>query len=295
MTLLRLYWHHNTMRMTRRKFLKFIGLGLAGMAAATSSSVLYVTQLEPAWFHVHHQPLHLPRMKGDGLVGLRIVQISDIHIGGWMNRARLDRVVDLSLAQKPDLVAITGDFVTRFTDKNKDLADLAVVLNRLNKAVPTFYVMGNHDYWFGAAPLRSALEDAGIQELRNSVKSFRRGGSVLHLAGVDDIYARRDRLSLVLDNLPPDDPAILMAHEPDYADISAKNGRFDLQISGHTHGGQVWLPFVGAPILPYLGKKYPSGLYRVGEMWQYTNRGVGMASIEVRFNCPPEITVFTLQ
>jgi predicted MPP superfamily phosphohydrolase len=86
-----------------------------------------------------------------------------------------------------------------------------------------------------------------------------------------------------------------LAHEPDFADTSAATGRFDLQLSGHTHGGQVVLPFIGPPILPHLGRKYPSGLYKVQEMFQYTNRGVGMARLPLRINCPPEITVFILE
>jgi predicted MPP superfamily phosphohydrolase len=95
--------------------------------------------------------------------------------------------------------------------------------------------------------------------------------------------------------LPAEGCAILLAHEPDCADDSAATGRFDLQISGHSHGGQVSLPLIGPPVLPYLAQKYPSGLYQVGQMFQYTNRGVGMTPPYVRLNCRPEITVFTLE
>jgi predicted MPP superfamily phosphohydrolase len=98
----------------------------------------------------------------------------------------------------------------------------------------------------------------------------------------------------VLKRLPEDGAAILLAHEPDFADISARTGRFDLQISGHTHGGQIRLPMIGFPYLPRFGRKYPRGLYKVGNMLQYTNRGVGMVHLPVRFNSRPEITLFTL-
>jgi predicted MPP superfamily phosphohydrolase len=131
--------------------------------------------------------------------------------------------------------------------------------------------------------------------LSNEVYTLSQDGEELHIAGVDDIWEKQDRLDLVLEKLPDAGAAILLAHEPDFADQSADTGRFDLQLSGHSHGGQVVIPFVGAPLLPYLGMKYPSGLYRVGTMWQYTNRGVGMARLKVRFNCRPEITVFTLE
>jgi predicted MPP superfamily phosphohydrolase len=103
------------------------------------------------------------------------------------------------------------------------------------------------------------------------------------------------RLDELLDQLKDNSAAILMAHEPDFADVSAQANRFDLQVSGHSHGGQIVFPFIGPPILPHLGQKYPSGLYQVGSMLQYTNRGVGMARLPVRFNCPPEITIFHLE
>jgi len=99
----------------------------------------------------------------------------------------------------------------------------------------------------------------------------------------------------VLALLPDEGCAILLAHEPDYADISAPTGRFDLQLSGHSHGGQVILPFIGPPILPSYSHKYPVGQYQVGSMIQYTNRGLGTVAPMVRFNCRPEITVFTLR
>jgi predicted MPP superfamily phosphohydrolase len=127
------------------------------------------------------------------------------------------------------------------------------------------------------------------------VHTLERGGSLLHIAGVDDVWERQDRLDLVLDRLPAEGGAILLAHEPDFADTSAATGRFDLQISGHSHGGQVIAPFAGPLRLPHLGRKYPLGLYRVGDMLQYTNRGVGMVYPYVRFNCRPEITLFTLR
>ena len=159
----------------------------------------------------------------------------------------------------------------------------------------TLAVLGNHDYWTNANAVREALASCGILELGNDVYSLSNEGDQLHIAGVDDVQEKHHRLDIVLNKLPQTGAAILLAHEPDFADRSAETGRFDLQLSGHSHGGQVVLPFIGAPVLPYLGRKYPSGLYRVGRMWQYTNRGVGMASLKIRFNCRPEITVFTLE
>ena len=117
----------------------------------------------------------------------------------------------------------------------------------------------------------------------------------LHIAGVDDLWTGQDRLDLVLERLPAEGAAILLVHEPDFANTSAKTGRFDLQLSGHSHGGQVSLPFLGPPILPRYARDYPVGRYQVGEMALYTNRGLGTVPPRVRINCRPEISLFILE
>ena len=122
-------------------------------------------------------------------------------------------------------------------------------------------------------------------------------GQALWLAGVDDVWERRANLPQTLADVPPGTPVVLLAHEPDYADEVADQGgacALLLQLSGHSHGGQVRIPGLGAPILPYLAEKYPAGAYRVGDMWLYTNRGVGTIQPRVRLNCRPEVTLLTL-
>jgi predicted MPP superfamily phosphohydrolase len=221
-----------------------------------------------------------------------------IHMGGWMNLERLQRVAELITTEKPDLLLITGDFVigrSAIDISDQTAQDLIVVLSGLSKSFPTFAVLGNHDYWTDVETVRRILSASGIINLTNTVFTLKREDESLHLCGVDDIWEGDVRLDDVMARLTDDSAAILLAHEPDYADTSAATGRFDLQLSGHTHGGQIVLPFIGPPILPSLGRKYPLGLYKVGEMFQYTNRGVGMARLPVRINCPPEITLFVLE
>jgi len=230
--------------------------------------------------------------------GLRLAQISDIHMGSWMDLNRFQRVAELIIAQKPDLLLLTGDFLVGrgFTDASKQaINDLRTVLSPLAASIPSFAVLGNHDYWTNPAAIREMLAFAGITDLTNTVFTFTREGENLHLCGVDDVRAGDVRLHDVIAQLNDNGAALLLAHEPDFADTSAATGKFDLQISGHTHGGQVVIPFLGAPILPALGKKYPSGLYEVGDMFQYTNRGVGTDRLAIRINCPAEITIFILE
>jgi len=268
---------------------------LAGLMTATGG-LGYVTQVEPAWLETVRLRVRLRRLPA-AFSGLRVVQISDIHIGGWMNRQRLDEVVQAILAEAPDVVAITGDFLIGHgwdQHRQRALEELAEGLAPLVEAGPTLAVMGNHDHWTDSEKVRGMLKTTGITELSNSVYTLQRGNARFYISGVDDVYVGCDRLDQVLAQLPTDSAAMLMCHEPDFADKAAATGRFDLQISGHTHGGQVVIPFVGPIRTPRHGHRYPLGMYRVGHMIQYTNRGVGMARLPVRFNCRPEITVFTL-
>lgn len=284
-------------RMTRRDFLKFTGIAALNLFLMGSGGLGYSTLVEPGWLAVEQITLALPRL-AKPFSGFRLAQISDVHMGGWMNRERLRQVVEAVLAQEPDLVVITGDFVIGSgwnASLQAVLDEMVEELSVLTEACVTLAVLGNHDYWTNAGAVRAALQACKIVNISNDVYTLSRDVGQLHIAGVDDIWEGQDRLDLVLEKLPRAGAALLLAHEPDYADLSAETGRFDLQLSGHSHGGQVVLPFIGPPILPYLGGKYPSGLYKVGDMWQYTNRGVGMARLKVRFNCRPEITVFTFE
>jgi predicted MPP superfamily phosphohydrolase len=229
-----------------------------------------------------------------------LVQISDLHFSGWMNAERLNDVMSAVSSLSPDLLAITGDFTLgHFRRKQQEDRDryteLVEVLSNYTGEFQTVGCMGNHDYWVDPTVMREIFQDSGVLDLSNSVHILKNGGASLCLAGVDDIWYSHDRLDLVQAQVPKDECAILLAHEPDFADTSAQDGMFDLQISGHSHGGQIVLPFLGPPILPRLGKRYSQGLYRVGDMFQYTNRGVGMIPPYIRFNCRPEITVFTLE
>lgn len=283
-------------RLTRREFLKLLGYGAAGLGLFTAGGIGYSTLVEPGLFSVETVRLQLNRLSR-AFAGMRLVQISDIHMGGWMNRERFQHVADLVTAEKPDALLITGDFLLghNLTEATEQaLVDLTEILSALAASIPSFAVLGNHDYWVGVDAVRMILAESGVTELTNKVFTLWRGSDCLHLCGVDDIWEGDVRLEEVIAQLDDHSAAILMAHEPDYADTSAAAGKFDLQLSGHTHGGQIAIPFLGPPILPYLGRKYHTGLYKVGDMFQYTNRGVGMARLPLRFNCRPEITVFVL-
>jgi hypothetical protein len=279
--------------MSRRRFLRLTGAAVT-VCAAGAAGWAYANWVEPGMIAVETVALTLPRLAA-AFDGYRIVQISDIHMDHkHMTRERLLGVVSLVNTQQPDLVAITGDFVTRGRASTY-APSLVEPLRALRARDGVAGVLGNHDHWVSAGSMRQMLNDSGVIDLNNHVHTLTRGHAQFHIAGVDDVWENAHRLGRVLDALPAEGAVLLLAHEPDFADESAATGRFDVQLSGHTHGGQCVLPGGTMPLLPELGHKYPSGLYRVGDMWQYTNRGLGMVWFpQVRFLCRPEITVITL-
>lgn len=282
---------------TQRDLLEFLRVGSSDLALRMVNSIGEILFIKSNWLKIETIPLKLKRL-APAFSGLRVALISDIHMGGWMNLARFQQVADLIVAQEPDVLVITGDFMfgRSFPAAARQwLDDLGKVLSRLAASIPSFAVLGNHDYWTNADAVREMLRLSGVMDLTNKAFRLRRGGENLYLCGVDDIKEGDVRLDDVTAQLSEDGAAILLAHEPNFADISAATGKFDLQLSGHTHGGQIVIPFYGPPVLPVSGRKYPSGLYQVGDMFQYTNRGVGMDTFAVRFNCPAEITVLILE
>jgi predicted MPP superfamily phosphohydrolase len=225
--------------------------------------------------------------------GYNIVQITDLHLGHWLSPERLDGVVQLVNQQEPDIVVMTGDFVSYVL---KGITERMIsAFSALKPKEVTLAVLGNHDHWMGPENIRAIFDASGVIELANDVHVIERSDRSFYIAGVDDITVGAHDLEAVLNKLPQDGPAILLAHEPDYADISAQSGRFALQLSGHSHGGQIVLPKIGALLRGPGFFRYPKGLYQVGEMMQYTNRGVGTHVFRVRYNCPPEITVISLR
>lgn len=228
-----------------------------------------------------------------GFDGYRIVHLSDFHMGTWMNRARLEGIVELVQGLAPDLVAITGDFVSYTLDE--PLEQLAEILPRLQAPDGVYAVRGNHDCWTDPERVSGVLARAGIAELRNDCVRIAGRDGAFYLAGVDDAYDGRADLGALTGRLPSDGLAILLAHEPDFADEAAATGRFALQLSGHSHGGQLVFPLLGPLFLPHLAKKYPRGLYRVGGMRLYTTRGLGTTALQLRFRCRPEIVLLRLK
>ncbi len=234
-------------QVSRRTFSKRTMIAVGSAAGLGASAGVYATAIEPGWLDLVHLSLPLPRLDPQ-FNGYRIAHISDVHMDEWMDYDRLRAITDMINAEQPDLVAITGDFVTH--RPTRYAPGLAAALSALTPRDAIVAVLGNHDHWTDASVVRQALRKGGVIDLSNAVHAVQRNGTTLQVAGVDDVLVGADRLDHVLRQLPADGAALLLAHEPDFADTSAQTGRFDLQLSGHSHGGQVRVPLVGAPRLP---------------------------------------------
>lgn len=224
----------------------------------------------------------------------RILNLCDIHLGQWINPEYLNDLIDYVNTLNYDLVTLTGDYVSYVID-GYDKA-LKESFSKLEGRDGKFGVFGNHDHWMGSDKLNKIFKDSEIVNLNNDVVILERDGEKVNLAGVDSCTVCADNLDKVLAKLDNSYPTILLAHEPDFAKESSQTGKIDLQISGHSHGGQFIIPkFETTPFRGPNSTRYPVGLYRVNDMIQYTSKGLGTNSFRIRINCKPEITIITLK
>lgn len=251
----------------------------------------YIFWIEPNWIDVARHDLTVPSLPAE-FEGYTIVQISDIHIDKREAGAYLRNAFKRINREKPDLIVITGDFVSSSSSPYFD--DLDGLLSTLSARDGVLAVLGNHDCWVGAGMVRDILDQAGVKDLTNDIFWARRGDALLPIAGLDDGFSGFPDLEGVAEQIPEALSAVVLIHEPDWADTIAPTGHFFLQLSGHSHGGQIVLPGMRPFILPWLAQKYYSGFNQVGDMQVYTNRGLGANHFHMRFNCRPEIAVFTL-
>ncbi len=279
-------------RLSRRAF--FLGTG-AVAAAGCGAPMLYPAP------RVLRRDLPLKDLP-ESLLGTRVVLVSDLHRGPVISREYLESVVGKINRLKPDLVLMPGDFVSR---SDSYFPDVTAVLSRLQPTIASVATLGNHDNWEGAEQAQRALSQAGVMVLHNrSVhldpdrRIVHRGKRGLCLAGVDDLGSGRPDLKSAFGGVPSNVPRILLSHNPDLAEDEESlklNARVDLQVSGHTHGGQIVLPGIGPLVSGSRhGLKYIAGWVE-GPQWPvFVSRGVGTSIIPVRVGADPEIVLFTL-
>jgi predicted MPP superfamily phosphohydrolase len=273
-------------RITRRRFLT-----LAGGAGAFGLLSSYPLFIERSIVLTNTYRIPVPNLPA-AFSGFRIVHLTDLHYGPLTSLAHLRSVIAGANRIKRDLVVCTGDYVRgRMTTGPIDA--VWPILADLEAPMGVFSVLGNHDHWADTARSQYWLERTG-QDLRHKVIGLERNGTRLWLAGAGDLWEDHENLDRMLHKIPAADCRIVLAHNPDTADTDF-TARVDLMISGHTHGGQVRIPFIGAPILPVRNKNYSSGLKSSPRgLSVFISRGIGWAILPIRFNCLPELAVLEL-
>jgi predicted MPP superfamily phosphohydrolase len=282
--------------LTRREFLRHAAKLTAGTALAT---VGYGGIFERTHVVVQRVEVVLDRLP-EVFNGLTIAQLSDLHYHPYFSADVIRHAVNLVMNANPDLVALTGDFVTLSEFKNVDFGaakaavPCAELLAPLQPRLGVFAVLGNHDTYTDPEFVVEAFSSRKIRVLQNEALPLERDGQRIWVAGVNDVLAGLADLDTTLLQVPPGEAVILLAHEPDFADRVARYP-VDLQLSGHSHGGQIRLPFLSPPVLPALARKYPQGLRKVGRTALYTNIGLGTIIVPMRILAAPEVTLLTLR
>ena len=230
----------------------------------------------------------------EGLDGLRIVQISDLHLGPLVSRSSVERLVDRANGLHPDLIAITGDLVDGEADGVKEKAE---AMEALKAPHGVFFVTGNHEYYSGVAKWIPILRAMGWRVLDNEHVLIERGSARLAVAGLPDPTSRGKRgdgkgpdLAKALAGVPPEATKILLSHPPTGYEAAERAG-VRLQLSGHTHAGQ-YFPW---SLLIQSLYRFPRGLHRYGGLWIYTSVGTGFWGPPNRFLVPPELTLIALR
>jgi predicted MPP superfamily phosphohydrolase len=255
--------------------------------------------LEPNRPRIVRKDFFLPRWP-DRLDGFTIALLSDFHYDPYFSIHPLRAAIPLVNRLRPDLIALVGDFVSLpwggGDDRKAALAaePCASLLRQMTAPQGLWAVLGNHDDLTDPEHVTRALQAESIHVLANQSQAIERNGARIWLAGVDDVLSGTADLSKALRGVPSGEAVILLAHEPDFAD-EASRFPIDLQLSGHSHGGQVRLPLLPPLYLPPLARKYVWGTYRLGPLTLYTTAGLGTIGVPMRLNCPPEITLLTLR
>jgi len=286
---------HALSSVSRRKFLLTAGLATASTIALAEDSLIF----EPNHPELVRIDMMLPRLP-PAFDGFTIAQLSDFHYDQVFSAVPIRRAIEIVNRLQPDLVALTGDFVTfpvlAFHDDRRSASaaePCAKLLSQLRSRLGSIAVLRNHDAHCDPDAVTAALESHGIRVLRNRSQAFERSGRRLWFCGLDSVDLNPS-IERALLGVPKDEAVVLLVHEPDFVD-EASRYPVDLQLSGHSHGGQIWIPGIGAPWLPRYARKYPRGRYTVRSLPLYTNIGLGTIRLPVRLNCTPEVTLFTLR
>ncbi|HVF28623.1 MAG TPA: metallophosphoesterase [Pyrinomonadaceae bacterium] len=275
--------------LTRRKFLR--GLTATGLVGVSIVGA-YATLVEPYYYELTNTDIFILDLP-ESFDNFRVAHITDVHHSRLVSIEEVARVVEITAAAKPDMVALTGDYTT---SRRRYIEPCAEALSALTRVAPAgvWAVLGNHDHYTDGELTVRAFKRRGINVLENANRNLRRGGEALQLIGIDDWGWGKSDWGRALDGVDLARPTVLLSHEPAVFEMPQTRG-LSLILSGHTHGGQISLPFVGPPARHVKEFKYVRGLYEREGTQLYVSRGTGLTGLPVRFGARPEIAVLRLR
>jgi predicted MPP superfamily phosphohydrolase len=275
-------------RLTRRQFVK--GLVATPLVAA-SGVAAYARLIEPYNYLISENDIFINNLP-ERFEGFRITQLTDIHHSKILGLPEVRRVVRLAQETKPDMFVLTGDYATTY---RRFIEPCAEALSSLSAPEGVWAVLGNHDHYTDPDLTTRALERQHITVLNNQNTSVRRGPDVLQLSGIDDWSWNGTDWRKAFEGLNKQSATILLSHQPSVLEMDQTKD-VSLILSGHTHGGQINLPWLGAPArFATKDLKYAQGLFRFGEAQLYVSSGTGVIGLQVRFGVRPEIAVLKLK
>ncbi|GLO65840.1 MULTISPECIES: metallophosphoesterase [Oceanobacillus] len=280
--------------MNRRTFIKRSFGSLITLVGLSGGTYFYARDIEPNLLKITEEPIHYPNIPA-AFHNFKIIQFSDTHIGFHYD---LDQFKELAIKinqLQPDLILFSGDLVDK---PNQFYWDdrIVEILRSMNAEHGKYWIYGNHDHGgYGTEIVKDIMEAGEFILLQNESVPISKDGSYFTLAGIDDVMLGKPDLNTALQNQQENDFTILLSHEPDFADIT-KNYPVQVQLSGHSHGGQVRFPFIGDLYTPPYAEKYVQGKYELHQNFTlYVNSGIGTTRLPYRFLCKPELHMYELK
>ncbi len=250
-------------------------------------------EVEPKWVDISQYKYSHPLIPSS-FNQTRVVQFNDTHLGFQYDLSSLKKTVHTINSFKPDLICFAGDLLDN-PDEYRVSSEFYEIFGSLTAPLGKYAVYGNHDHGgYGTELYEKVMDKCGFKVLKNTSNILRKAGESILIAGVDDSILGVPDVAKALQGMPENLFTLLLSHAPDYAN-TASSSPVHLQLSGHSHGGQVQIPFIGPLITPPYAKEYYEGLYEINEHFSlYVNRGLGTTRVPYRLLCRPEITVFDL-
>ncbi|WP_394136952.1 metallophosphoesterase [Cytobacillus oceanisediminis] len=282
-------------KVSRRSFLKRT-LGFAAAAFGLSAGgYYYARDIEPRLLDITNHKISNNAIP-QAFDNLKIVQFSDTHLGFHYDLDQLEELIEKINKIKADIIFFTGDLMDE-PNKYSEANQIPSLLQKIEAPLGKFAIYGNHDHGgYGSDIYKSIMEEAGFILLLNENRKIEVSGSSIHVIGIDDAMLGRPDIKLAVENIEEPSYKILLSHAPDLADGAYSFG-IQLQLSGHSHGGQIKIPFFGALVKPPYAERYHEGFYEIGSqepLTLYVNRGLGTTRLPFRFLSRPEMTIFTL-